>query len=528
MRKLIDSRLEQLARAGQVHLLRKGLKGLEKESLRITTAGEIARTPHPKALGSALTHPAITTDYSEALIELITPPFEDSADTLAAMEDLHRFVHANIGDELLLATSMPCRIEGDESIPIACYGNSNIGRMKHVYRRGLGYRYGRAMQAIAGVHFNYSVSEELWPVLQAMAADRRSLAEFVADRYFGMVRNIQRFGWLILYLFGSSPALSKSFLAGRETPLASSFTEFDPTTWHRPYATSLRMSDIGYRNDNQASLDISFNRLEDYVRDLSHAISTPYAPYQAIGVEVDGEYRQLNANILQIENEYYSTVRPKQITRSGEMPTLALKKRGVRYLELRSVDLNCYHPAGISLEQLRFLEIFMLLSLLAASPPMSTEEKKTSANNMLATACCGRTPGMTLIRDNTAVDLRAWAKELCESMAPIAAALDGDSTGGGFSAALEHQYVAIANPEQCLPSARMLREMRGNHESFAEFAQRLSLQHAESLRSPPSLPAEKAEAMRRMAETSLAEQESVEAGDSLAFADYLKHYFAQT
>jgi glutamate--cysteine ligase len=527
LRKLIDSRLEQLARAGQAHLLRKGLKGLEKESLRITSAGEIARTPHPQALGSALTHPAITTDYSEALIELITPPFEDSADTLAVMEDIHRFVHANIDGELLLATSMPCRIEGDESIPIAAYGSSNIGRMKHVYRRGLGYRYGRAMQAIAGVHFNYSVSEELWPVLRALAGDRRALPEFIADRYFGMVRNIQRFGWLILYLFGSSPAIPKSFLTGRETPLAASFTELDPASWHRPYATSLRMSDIGYRNDNQASLDISFNRLDDYIRDLSHAISTPYAPYQAIGVDVDGEYRQLNANILQIENEYYSTVRPKQVTRSGEMPTLALKKRGVSYLELRSVDLNCYHPSGISLEQLRFLETFMLLSLLADSPPMSTEEKKTAANNMLATACCGRTPGMALIRSDAAVDLRAWAKELCESMAPIAAVLDGGSDGQAFSAALERQYVAIADPEQHLPSARMLREMRGNRESFTEFAQRLSLQHAETLRSHP-LEAEKAKAMRCMAEESLAEQEAIEAGDSLAFADFLQRYFAQT
>jgi glutamate--cysteine ligase len=527
LRKLIDSRLKQLARAGQAHLLRKGLKGLEKESLRITTSGEIAQTPHPKALGSALTHPAITTDYSEALIELITPPFEDSADTLAAMEDIHRFVHANIDGELLLATSMPCWIEGDESIPIAVYGSSNIGRMKHVYRRGLGYRYGRAMQAIAGVHFNYSVSEELWPALQTLAGDRRPLAEFIADRYFGMVRNIQRFGWLILYLFGSSPAMSKSFLTGRETPLASSFTEFDPATWCRPYATSLRMSDIGYRNNNQASLDISFNRLDDYVRDLSHAISTPYAPYQAIGVEVDGEYRQINANILQIENEYYSTVRPKQVTRSGEMPTLALKKRGISYLELRSVDLNCYHPAGISLEQLRFLETFMLLSLLADSPPMSTEEKKTAANNMLATACCGRTPGMGLMRGNTVVDLRAWAKELCESMEPIAAALDGDSKGRPYSLALEHQYVAIADPEQHLPSARMLREMRGNRESFAEFAQRLSVQHAEAMRNPPLAP-EKDASMRRAAEESLAEQEAIEANDALAFADFLQRYFAQT
>ena len=160
---LSSTRLEQLLDNGHQHLLCGGLKGIEKESLRISKDGFIAQTPHPKALGSALTHPYITTDYSEALIELITPPFADIKDTLDYLRNIHQFVYDHLDNEMLLGASMPCGIDGDESIPIAEYGTSNIGRMKHVYRHGLWHRYGRTMQAIAGIHFNYSVPEALWP-----------------------------------------------------------------------------------------------------------------------------------------------------------------------------------------------------------------------------------------------------------------------------------------------------------------------------------------------------------------------------
>jgi glutamate--cysteine ligase len=526
LKKIIEARLEQISRAGQVDSLRAGLKGLEKESLRITPAGEIATSPHPRVLGSALTHPEITTDYSEALIELITPPFTDSRDTLRYLEELHRFVHANLNGELLLATSMPCRIKGDESIPIAVYGSSNIGRMKHIYRRGLAYRYGRAMQAIAGVHFNYSVNEALWPFLQELCGDHKPLDSFIAERYFSMIRNAQRFGWLILYLFGASPACSKSFFVGREA-LAAKFAAFDTDTLYRPHATSLRMSDIGYKNSNQSSLDISANDLEGYVTSLSRAISTPYPPYQRIGVKVDGEYRQLNANILQIENEFYSTIRPKQPTHSGEKPTLALKKRGIRYLELRSVDLNSYDPAGISLEQMRFLEMFMLLCLLADSPPMGPEEKAAAADNLLLTACCGRRADVSLQRDGRAIPLRTWAEELCMAMEPIARILDGNACDHPFSASLGQQRSALADPDSHLPSARILREMRREGETFVDFALRMSMEHAKYFRGRP-LPGEIDWQMRRRAQESLARQREIEEHDRLSFDEFLVRYFAQT
>src|SRR5688500_8267571 len=156
----IDRRFEQtlaaLINSGEPQIIHGGRKRIERESLRVTPEGRIALTPHPPALGSALTNDNITTDYSEALIELVSPTFNTTWELLQYLLDLHQFVYQHLGDELLWATSMPSIIEGDESIPIAQYGRSNIGRMKTVYRNGLGIRYGRVMQAISGVHFNYS------------------------------------------------------------------------------------------------------------------------------------------------------------------------------------------------------------------------------------------------------------------------------------------------------------------------------------------------------------------------------------
>jgi glutamate--cysteine ligase len=520
----IDSRLNQLIHTGQQHLLRNGLKGLEKESLRLAADGVIAHTPHPMGVGSALTHPYVTTDYSEALIELITPPYADPAEALRFLKDLHTFIYRNLGDEILLATSMPCGVSGDESIPIAEYGTSNIGRMKHIYRRGLAYRYGRMMQAIAGVHFNYSVNEALWPVLCELEGGADSLSSFIAGNYFGMVRNVHRYGWLTIYLFGASPAFAKSFFNGREH-LASRFSEFDARTLFRPYATSLRMSDIGYKNDSQAGLDISFNNLDDYVATLGKAIATPYPLYEKIGVKVNGDYRQLNGNILQIENEYYSVIRPKQIAESGEKPTLALKRRGVRYLELRSLDLECFSPAGANLDQLRFLEIFLLFCLLEQSPPLDSAEKREVSQNGMAVACCGRTPGFKLRRKGREVLLKDWAAEILEAMRGIAEILDAEDVSKPYTRSLEEQAAKFFDPE-LTPSARMLAEMRASGESFEEYALRISKEHARVFRDR-FLSAERAEFFRRLTDESLEEQQQMEAGDKLSFDEFLHHYFAQ-
>ncbi|OQW75284.1 MAG: glutamate--cysteine ligase [Proteobacteria bacterium ST_bin11] len=521
----LPDRLKYLIDHDQEYLLKQGLKGIEKESLRITEHGEIAQTRHPKALGSALTHPYLTTDYSEALLEFITPPFADIRQTLDYMHQLHQFVYPHLGEEMLLATSMPCGIDGDLSIPIAEYGTSNIGKMKHVYRKGLWHRYGRTMQAIAGIHFNYSVPEQLWPALHQQRASEASLESFISDAYFGLIRNFQRQGWLILYLFGASPAICKTFFKSRPQ-LMEQFKEFDEHTLFHPYATSLRMSDIGYKSKNQAGLKIDYNSLDGYVESLSAAINTPYPDYEAIGVKVDGEYQQLNAYILQIENEFYSTMRPKQIAKSGEKPTLALKQRGVLYVEMRSLDLNLLNPIGIDESTARFVEAFLLYCLLQDSPLQGPDELQINNSNQLLVANEGRKPGLQLNRDGEAVSMQQWAHSILYAMQPICAVLDRGSLERPYQLALQHQLAVVDNPA-LTPSARILACMRENGQEFGCFASNTSALHKHYFNAEP-LDAKTQRQFEDMAAASLQKQADIEANDTLDFDEFLSRYFAQS
>ncbi len=519
----VAQRLERLAAAGSGPLLRGGLIGVEKETLRVSPEGGIAQTPHPAGLGSALTHPYITTDYSEALLELITPPLQDGAAVLEFLRDTQRFVYSQLNGEVLWATSMPCVVAGETSIPIARYGRSNAGMMKTVYRRGLGHRYGRVMQVIAGVHFNYSFNDALWPVLQEIEGDSREARAYRDDRYFGVLRNLQRLGWLVPYLFGASPAVCKSFLNGRATTLS----EFNENTYYEPFGTSLRMGDIGYQNnrENETGIKANYDSLDAYIASLACAISTPYHGYEKIGVVVDGEYRQLNANILQIENEYYSTVRPKQALEGNEKPIRALKRRGVRYIELRSLDVNAFDPLGIHEDQLRFLEALMVFCLLDDSPPISRLEREEIDYNELAAAHRGRDPALELRRGGRTVPLRRWAAEVCEAMEGVCAALDAGGGGGVYGASLAIQKAAVEDPERT-PSARMLSQMRETGEGFYHFARRMSLKHQRYFEALPEDP-ERTAWFRRLAEESLRRQAEIEAADDVPFDEYLRRYFAQ-
>lgn len=524
MNPIFNSRLDRLFSKGQQHLFARGLKGVEKECLRITPDGKISQSPHPRALGSALTHPYITTDYSEALLEFITPPCNDTRTTLSFLRDIHQFVYDNLSDELLLASSMPCAISGDASIPIAEYGTSNIGRMKHIYRIGLDHRYGRSMQTIAGIHFNYSVPEEFWPVFQDLEKNSDTPQDFIANAYFAMIRNLHRCGWIILYLFGASPAICKSFLTDRKA-LHPAFDEFDRYTLFKPYATSLRMSDIGYKNNNQARLNISYNNLQNYIQSLSCAIETPDPDYQEIGIRKNGDYRQLNDSILQIENEYYSSIRPKQIALSGEKPTMALKKRGVRYIEVRSLDIGMFSDIGVSEQRLFFLEALLLTCLLNESPPMDEQAWSAINQNSLAVAYAGRDPALTLRKENRTVKLRDWALSICESMRNVCEVLDAKEADNRYTKALETQIDAIDDPDNT-PSAKILRDMRGTGEPFAEYAQRISQQYRQHFKKQ-RLCSEKTTEFEKICQESLQEQKRMEAEQSETFEVFLDRYFNQ-
>ena len=502
------------------------LIGLEKETLRVRKDGGLAQTPHPLALGSALTHPYITTDYSEALLEMVTPPSKDIKSVLQFLSDTQHFINNQLDNELLWATSMPCVVAGETSIPLAQYGSSNSGLMKTVYRRGLGHRYGRVMQVIAGVHFNYSFSDQFWPVFFDISKQNSGTTQqdLISESYFSLLRNLQRFGWLIPYLFGASPAVCKSFLYGKETTLL----EFNETTYYEPFATSLRMGDIGYQNNKESEVGVvaDYNSLNNYINSLQHAIETPCPEYESIGLEVGGKYQQLNANILQIENEYYSTVRPKQIADKYEMPIEALRSRGVQYVELRSLDVNASHPLGINEEQLYFLETFMLFCLCQESPLIDDKERKEIDNNEMLTAHQGRDPALRLTRFGEKISIKEWGGELLDVMQGYASLLDEVHGSDNYSRSLKNQKLAVADPE-CTPSAKMLNEMNQNDEGFYQYAMRMSQQHHDAF-IKDELSAEKAQFFKTLTANSAEQQKLLEDNTVLPFATFLQRYFSKS
>jgi glutamate--cysteine ligase len=520
--RVFERRLSALVNGGEPQILQGGRKGVEKESLRVRPDGVLATTPHPRDLGSALTNVHITTDFSESLIELVTPAFTRSWELLQYLLDLHQFVYRHLGDELLWATSMPGAIQRDEDIPIAQFGKSHVGTMKTVYRRGLSLRYGRMMQAISGVHFNYSFPLPFWEVYADIRESRERGQDFISASYFDLLRNYRRHGWLVLYLFGVSPVVCKSFLRGRDAGLQ----DFTNNTAFEPYATSLRMSDVGYRNRNQSGLNVSVNSLDEYVRDLSYAISTVHPPYEALGLkDAKGEYQQVNTNILQIENEYYSFIRPKRVARSGERPTKALRRAGVEYVEVRALDVSAFDPVGVNQNKVRFLEAFLALCLMKESPPISAAEQETLDQNHITVARRGREPGLMLTRDGRPAPLQSWAQELLDSMTGICEVLDRGDPARPYSQALAVQSAKVANVA-LTPSARLMEELTTTDESFFDLALRMSKAHKDYFVDLYPTNEERLAEFSSQAAESLAKQQSIEASDKGTYEEYVQRYFA--
>ena len=521
MGQLLETRLNRLLVPEAAGLVRGGLRGVERECLRITPDGRLARTPHPQAIGSALTNAYITTDYSEALLEFVTPPQASNWQTIQFLCDVHQFVMERIGDELIWPLSMPCSISSDADVPLAQYGSSHIGRMKTIYRRGLGYRYGRVMQAISGIHYNYSLPDAFWPVYQEMERNASGLPDFRSASYLAAVRNVRRLGWLVLYLFGASPALCKSFVRGRGP---NNLRELDAGTLYGPFATSLRMSDLGYRNSAQASLVISANSLDEYVQDLYQATHVPRPEFERIGVKVDGEYRQLSASQLQIENEYYSTVRPKRVTDSGERPTAALLRGGVQYLELRILDISPWDPVGISQRTMRFLEAFLIYCLLEESPPISAAEQDCIDRNLGLVAHRGREPGLELAQCGGSEPLTDWATKICRGMLQVARLID-PAEQQGHAAAIHHQLRAVEDAERT-PSAALLHELRSSGQTLAQYGLDLAGRTRDYFLSlAPELNRHR-DLLVAEAKASLKRQQRIEAGDDEPFEEYLARYLA--
>jgi len=517
----LEQNLKLLAENGQISALSGILHGIEKEGLRVDAEGTISQTGHPLALGSALSHSHITTDYSEALLEFITPVFEESGEALNFLQQLHGFTYQNMGSEELWNASMPCRINGEDAIQIARYGSSNVGQMKYIYRVGLEHRYGKMMQAIAGIHYNFSLPETLWPVLQELQGKKGDLQQFRSDGYFSLIRNFRRYSWLLLYLFGASPALSSSFMSGRDHDLE----QWDEDTLYRPYATSLRMSDLGYSNKAQADLNICFNHLDTYVKTLTQAINTPYPAYEALGVKTEAGYRQLNSNVLQIENEYYSDIRPKRVALSGEKPIHALTERGVEYIEVRNTDINPLLPLGIDQQQADFLDVFLVTCLLSDPSEISDQECSLINQNNDLVVNRGREPGLTLTREEQQVSVADWGSKILNDVVKTALLMDQKDNSSRFIDAATAQRAKLADPS-LTPSARILEQMKQQGQSYEAFALQQSRMHRTAM-SGISLPAEQQSYLEQMSSSSMEEQAQIELADNQDFDSYLQDYLVQ-
>ena len=520
---MTDKFLENLSKHSFISFLENSKIGLEKESLRVDKNGTISYKMHPKEFGSSLTNRYITTDYSEALIEIVTPPCSSHKEVLNYLENIIAFIYKNLDEEYLWPASMPCIIAGDKSIPIAYYGTSNAARMKTTYRRGLGNRYGRIMQVISGIHYNYSFSDKFWKEYSLYKNSKKNLKDFKSEQYFIISRNLLRNGWIVAYLFGCSPAVCKSYLSGKKTSLES----FDEYTYYEKYATSLRMGDIGYQNniEEDMGVNIDYNSIEKYAKSLDDAIKKPSREYEKIGVHKDGYYKQINANSLQIENEYYSTVRPKPDPNLKTRPSLALLENGVNYIELRSIDNDIFSNTGIELTQMYFMELLIIHSLFSDNSEISKEEHADIRNNFKNVAHKGRDKKIKIIKKNETICIEKELNKILNEMESIAKTMGHIKNDKNYEISILQQKDKIHN-EKLIPSNLVIDRMKNKKISFYEFCMEniwIQKKYFSSLKADNNI----FNLLKHESELSLDKKNMLENEDEENYEEYIKKYFLQ-
>tara|TARA_B100001540_G_C15794657_1_gene637068 strand:- start:23 stop:1561 length:1539 start_codon:yes stop_codon:yes gene_type:complete len=491
-----------------------GRMGIEKESLRMNDT-KISSEPHFDSLGSALCNKFITNDFSESQIEMITKPEEEVMNLKRSLKSLHHFIYQKIEKEYLWPLSMPPSIENVSQIPIAQFGKSNLGKFKYIYRKGLSERYGRLMQAISGIHFNYSLSdalieENVHSIKERSAEKRRSIV------YFNGLRNLYRYNWLIILLFGSSPIISKQFLTKKLN-----FKKLSQDTYYLPYATSLRMSDIGYQNKSQSSIYVSLNSLDEYTEQLFSLISTLSDDY--VEISYKEKEMQLNNSILQIEDELYSPARPKSTNPDYLRPTSKLKKFGVDYLELRSIDLNPFSKIGISYEELYFLEVFLSYCLLKESPPMTNTEHAIIKKNNQLVSTDGRNTSLKIENsDKEMVSIKDEALNLINELEPIASLMTNHHNIHIDSLSLFRERIKIKDQH---PSEQLISQIADEKVSHDEFGFQVGKKHKEHFLKKDKKENTDWSMLQKEASDSIIRQRAIESKDDESWESFLSGYY---
>lgn len=499
----------------QSELIKSVSMGLEREGLRVDGQGKLSQQPHPKALGSALTNTNITTDFAENLLEFVTNVYHSPEELYQALDDIQAFASENLQDELIWPDSMPPLVDNVDEIPIAQYGSSNAARMKTLYRKGLSHRYGKMMQSIAGIHFNFSLSDEFFEALQKATGNTQSLIDFKSERYLHVMRAVSRFGFLVPYFLGASPVMPKSFLSDNNNH---QFEKFDNETVYIKESTSLRLSDIGYSN-NKCKFTVSFNTLKDYVANIERAILTPCDKVSHIPLKENGEYLQINNHILQIENEYYASIRPKQVLKSGETLLSALKTRGIGYVELRSVDIMPTIATGISIETIRFLQAFLTTCVLSNSTPLCDQEYEQNQKNLSLIASKGRASDLTLKIQDTEYPLKDLLTFTLDWIKPVAEIL-----GQEYVDSLTPLYAMITDSD-LTPSAKIVHELATTPIQYNDYCIEKATEFKKRYLTENILSDEKRAEFQTLSEQSLARQAELEAELQIDFDEYLSNYF---
>jgi glutamate--cysteine ligase len=503
-------------------LLSMSKRGIEREGLRVSHLGEVAKTSHPSVLGKKLMHPYVTVDFSEGLLEIITPPLLTGIKCLDFLKGATAYTQQNMcKSEMVWSSSIPPNLNSHD-IEIADFGTNNSAKMKKVYREGLALRYGKNMQVIAGIHYNFSIADDFLDLLDIKGTypsnqDRKNAL------YFRLIKRYYKISWLIPYLFGCSPICSKSLTS--ESNIMG-LDELDGDHIYGEYATSLRMSDLGYKSLAQENLFVSCRNINSYVRDLLKATDTRYPDYIRSGVKnKSGEYKQLNDSILQIENEYYNSIRPKQVANPGERPANALLERGVEYIELRSLDIDIFTDVGISEDTSNFIEVYLLSCMLADEIEYNENLVLEANDNFSTVVKTGRKPELELTKDKRKVSLQNWGLNILNSCMDVAQRMDAAlSKECKYQIAVENQIIKIKDSSKT-PSAILLKEIKSYNGNCHDWFCNKSYEHMLAFQQY-SIPSDLEATLKQATTTSIKEWEALETSSSVSFDIYLKEYFA--
>ena len=512
MTRSLGEALSLLADKGEFNLANSISRGIEKESLRVSKDNTISSSDHPLALGSALTNKYITTDFSEALLELITPTHSSVENVLKNLDEICKFV-VKKSPEIIWPSSIPCKIDDEKKIRLADYGTSNSGLLKTLYRSGLSYRYGSMMQTVSGIHYNFSFDDSFFEDIRG----EEDLQSFKNKSYLSLIRNFRRNAWMVLYLFGSSPVVPKTFITDRNNFL----DELNEEDLFLEYATCLRMSELGYMSKAQDNLYIAYNTIDEYLSDLKNALTKEYPRYAEVGLSKKNKRIQINTSIIQIENEYYSSIRPKRITPTGERPINVLRNEGIDYVEIRALDNNSFLPAGIDEDTSYFLEAYLISCFFDEDKKSTRNEIEELLLNWENVVKQGRDPNLKLLKNKKEISIKKAGMQVIEKIRSIFDHMPDSMSDYSKRVlkSLEIQEEKL-NDSSLTPSGKIIQELRGNSKSWEKLNLELAQKHSDELKKKDL----DLDYLIKEAKESLSLFEKLEAADEEEFDLYLEKF----